>query len=952
MSAQSLRGAGGRIDRSRTLTFTFDGRRYEGHPGDTLASALIANGVRLVGRSFKYHRPRGIVSAGSEEPNALVTLGAGAAAVTNTRATVVPLEDGLAAASQNAWPSLRFDLGALAGLFAPLIPAGFYYKTFLGSSARWTRLYEPAIRHMAGLGPAPVGTDPDRYDKRHVTCDVLVVGAGAAGLAAARAAAANGARTVLVDEQSDAGGGLRGADDRIESIDGWTWAQSAAAAFRGQPDCLFLPLTTAFGCYDHGLVMAVQRAPTGSLVRERLWQIRARRIILATGAHEQPELFGDNDRPGVMLASAVRTYARHYGVIVGHRVLVPTGDDHTASALADAGAEVAMLPAGKRVLRAMGRGRVQGALVGDENGSTQRVACDAIAMSRGWQPAVHLHSQAGGKTLYCPERDCFVPVLPCPGIVSIGGCAGQFDIDAAVEDGEAAGIAAANGTETPAQAPVVGQGTAAMRPVSGVGTAFVDFQNDVTGKDIALAHREGFVAVEHLKRYTTTGMATDQGKLSNLNSLRLMAAHRGIAPGAVGTTTFRPPYTPVSFGALAGIERGDLLDPIRTTPMHDWHVVRGAAFEPVGQWMRPWYYPVGAETMDQAVRRECRAVRNGIGMLDASTLGKIELRGRDVPAFLELVYTNAWKKLGVGRCRYGVMCGEDGMVMDDGVTARIADDRWIMFTTTGNAARVLDHLEDLLQTEWPHLEVYLTSVTDHWSASVVTGPKARAVVEKTVTGIDFGNEAFPHLAMREGRVADASVRVYRISFTGELSYEVHAPALHGAAVWDALFTNGEPHDVTPYGTETMHVLRAEKGYIIIGQDTDGTVTPLDLGLNWAIAGKKPDFVGKRSLARADCRRPDRKQLVGLVPIDHVTRIEEGGQLVEAGTNPRPPCPMLGHVTSAYWSEALGHPFALALLKGGSLRHGDVIDVHMLDGVLPCRVTPPIFVDPEGSRLDG
>jgi sarcosine oxidase, subunit alpha len=889
---------GAKIDRARTISFSFDGRQLTGHPGDTLASALLANGIHMVGRSFKYHRPRGIVTAGPEEPNALVTVGEGALAEANARATVIELYDGLTARSQNAWPSLAFDMGAATSLFSKVLPSGFYYKTFLGPAKRWTRLYEPVIRRMAGLGPAPTTADPEHYDKMHAHCDVLVIGAGDAGTAAAREEVSGGLRVILIDEG--------------------TGSASPAGV-------QMLARTTAFGRYDDNLVMAVERCndhlppAQRSGPRQRLWQIRAGRIVLATGAHQQPLVFANNDLPGVMLAQAGLVYLRDFGVLVGKRIVVAgraLGDRYRV--LDDAGATVIPVDSdvGAHIVSAIGGKRVTGAVI-EREGRQKRVACDAILMAGGWQPAVHLHSHLGGRVQFDAARNCFVPVQDETTPQSIGACAGEIE--------EAAPV-----------------------PAVVAAKAFIDYQNDVTIADIDLASREGFISIEHLKRYTTTGMATDQGKLSNLNALHRLATNLESTPGAVGTTTFRPPYTPVTFGALAAHDRGDLIDPMRLTPMHEWHVENAAVFEDVGQWKRARFYPQAGEDMDAATLREGRAVRASVGMLDASTLGKIDIQGPDAAQFLNLVYTNAWLKLEVGRCRYGIMCGEDGMVFDDGVTARTGENRFLMTTTTGNAARVLDRLEDYLQTEWPHLKVWLNSVTEHWAAVVVTGPKARDMLTGVVEAIDLSNEAFPHLSIREGRVAGIAARLYRISFTGELSYEVHVPAQHCRAIWDALYAAGQPFGVIPYGTETMHILRAEKGYIIIGQETDGTVSPVDLGLSWAIAKNKPDFIGKRSLERSDMLREDRKQLVGLLP---KRIIPEGAQLTEQEGGIAP-VQMLGHVTSSYWSPALDKPFALALLARGRQRIGDVVHARFNGEAVPCTVIDPNVVDPDGGRMNG
>ena len=737
---------------------------------------------------------------------------------------------------------------------------------------------------MAGLGPAPTAPDPDTYAKRHAHCEVLVVGGGNAGRAAAAAARGEG-RVMLIDDRPP----------RTE-LDG----------------VRVLTRTTAFGRYDDGLVMAIERLTDHLPLherdgpRQRLWQIRAKRIVLATGAHQQPLVFPGNDLPGIMLSAAAVTYLEDFGVLVGSRIVV-VGDGAGVEPLAAAGATLIRLP---WIRCALGRRRVTGVV--DADG--RRHACDAVLMAGGWAPALHLHSHVGGKVRFDAGRHVFVPVAEAEQPQSVGACAG----------------------DVPVVVPVA--------PVNGP-KAFVDFQNDVTITDIDLATREGFVSVEHLKRYTTTGMATDQGKLSNLNAMRRLADNRGDGHEVVGLTTFRPPYTPVTFGALAGRDRGLQIDATRFTPLHDWHVAHGAVFEDVGQWKRPRFYPRAGESMHDAVLREGRAVRRNVGLLDASTLGKIDIRGPDSARFLNLVYTNSWLKLEVGRCRYGVMLGEDGMVFDDGVTARIGDQHFIMFTTTGNAARVLDHLEDYLQTEWPHLDVFLTSVTEHWAAAVVTGPRARALLEMIVLDCDLAPVAFPHLSWRTGSVAGMPVRLYRISFTGELSFEIHVDARFAPRVWAALWDAGRAIDLTPYGTEAMHVLRAEKGYVIIGQETDGTVNPLDLDLGWAVPASKPDFVGKRSLARPEMLRDDRKQLVGLLP-DKL--LPEGTQISEMADANR----SIGHVTSSYWSPVLDRPIALALLASGRSRHAQVVHARFDGATVPAQVTAPLFHDPDGLRLNG
>ena len=983
--------SGGRIDRAKPLSFTFDGKAYQGFAGDTLASALIANGVHLVGRSFKYHRPRGFLAAGAEEPNALVDVirGNGRSAP-NLRATQVELYEGLAARSQNRWPSLAFDLSELNDLApAGLIGAGFYYKTFMSPRGAWHHLYEPFIRRLAGLGEAPKQADPDHYAQQYAFCDVLVVGGGAAGLAAALAAAETGASVMLADEQAELGGGLL--DERSATIDGLSaadWLAAALARLSSMPNVTLLPRTQAFGYYAQNLLGLAQRvtdhltAPSAAEPRERLWKVRAKRVVLATGAIERPLVFADNDRPGVMLASAARTYTNRYGVLPGKRAVVFTADDTGYAAALDlhhAGVEIAMIAdlrsvsngdgqvaakaAGLPMANSMainaisGRLRVTGAQLGalDANSvltNPHHIACDLVLMAGGWTPAVHLFSQSRGKLAYDAERQIYTPGAYAQAAQSAGACNGTFDLAAALAEGHAAGAGTAKSFATSgAIAPSGGfHGAVPTAKNSQKIKAFVDFQNDVTAKDIKLAVREGMHSIEHIKRYTTTGMATDQGKTSNMNGLAIAAGALDKAIPDVGLTTFRPPYTPVTFGTLAGHARGQLLDPVRQTPIHPWAEANGAVFEDVGQWKRAWYFPKPGEDMHAAVNRECRAARSAAGLFDATTLGKIEVVGPDAAEFMERLYTNPWQKLGVGRCRYGLMLNEAGFVMDDGVIGRMAIDRFHVTTTTGGAPRVLAHMEDYLQTEFPELKVFLTSTTEQWAVIAIQGPKAREILAPLVEGIDMSPDALPHMSLREGTICGVPTRLFRVSFTGELGFEVNVPADHGRAIWEAIYAAGAPHGLTPYGTETMHVLRAEKGYIIIGQETDGTVTPSDLALDWAIGKTKKDFVGKRSLRRPDLLKTDRKHLVGLLTADPKVVLEEGAQITMEAS-PATGTPALGHVTSSYWSETLGRSIAMALVAGGKERQGQTLHVPMPDGGIPVTVTEPIFFDKEGGRIN-
>ena len=992
---------GGRIDRDRPLAFRFNGRDFGGFVGDTLASALLAAGEHLVARSYKYHRPRGILSAGAEEPNALVQLERGASTQPNVRATQIELYEGLSAASQNCWPGVVFDIGAVNDLLSRVLPAGFYNKTFMWPPGAWMK-YESLIRRAAGLGRAPVLPDPDRYDRMHAHCDVLVAGAGPAGLAAALAAARSGARVILADEQMETGGSLLGTRDRIDDAPAMQWVEQVSGELASTHNVRVLTRTTVFAYFDHNYLGLVERIgdhlPPGARAgraRQRLWKVRAKQVVLATGAHERPLVFRNNDLPGVMLASAARTYLNRFAVRPGERAVVVTNNDSAWDAaldLSDAGMLVCVVEArteapGDLRAQAHSRGievlanhavvaahgaarrvrRVEvAALDGDGRGLASPLRpmdCDLVCMSGGWSPAVHLYSQSGGRVVYDAGRTCFVPGESVQAERSAGAAQGTFDLDFVLAEGREAGKSAAADAgfrrRAAARGPKVEVRRAAppralwQAPLAAgmrAGKSFVDFQNDVTAADIRLAAREGYRAVEHTKRYTTTGMGTDQGKTSNVNALAILGDALGREIAQVGITTFRPPYTPVTFGALAGRDLGALMDPVRRTPMHAWHAANGATWEDVGQWKRAWYYPRDGETMHEAVNRECVAARNAIGLLDASTLGKIDIRGPDAAELLNRIYTNGWKSLPVGRCRYGLMCREDGMVFDDGVTVRLADDRYLMHTTSGNAARVLGWLEEWLQTEWPQLRVYCNSLTEHWATASICGPLSRRLLAELTTDIPLGAQDFPFMSWREGVVAGIPARVMRVSFTGELSFEINVPADYGMAIWTALVNAGAKYGITPFGTEAMHVLRAEKGFIIAGQETDGTVTPLDLGLERMVS-KAKDFIGRRSLARADARREDRKQLVGLLSEDSHEVLPEGAQIVDVAL-PQPPMAMIGHVTSSYWSATLGRSIALALVRGGRARHGQQVWLPLERHAAPASVCEPVFFDPAGERMNG
>jgi sarcosine oxidase subunit alpha len=930
---------GGRIDRARPLRFTFDGLPHVGYAGDTLASALLANGIRVLSQSVTYARIRGIVSAGVEEPNGLVQVGDGAGSAPMLRATQVELYDGLVAESLN------------------------------------------------GRGRLAAEADPARYDKVFTHCDVLVVGAGPAGLAAGLAAGRTGARVLLVDEQAEPGGTLLGSGDTIDGRPGTEWIAQTLAELVALPDVRVLSRATAFGYYDQNCVLLSERrtehlgsaAPSTS-ARQRLWQVRAKRVVLATGAHERPIAFADNDRPGIMLAGSVRTYVNRYAVVPGHRAVVFTNNDSAyacAVDLDDAGLDVPAVvdvrpkPAGPWTQRVRERGievlaghtvlATSGGNHGLDAVSVGRhLECDLLCVSGGFNPAIHLFTQSQGRVRYDEARACFVPDQAMQAVQVAGAANGTFGLTGCIWEGltagaEAASVAGFGDGRPPAAPKVEAVDEEAIEPYwlvpgdSG-STQFVDLERDVTVVDMQRAVGAGMRSVEHVKRYTTIGTGSDQGKTGGISSAAIVAALLGQPVAAIGTTTFRPPYVPVSFGLMAGRTKGQLFDPVRVTTIHPWHQAHGAVFEDVGHWKRPWYFPQADESMDDAILRECRAAREGVAVMDASTLGKIDIQGPDALTFLNRLYTNAYDTLAIGHCRYGMMCKADGMVFDDGVVMHLAPDRYLATTTTGGAAAVMDWTEEWLQTEWTDMRVRLTSVTDHWATIAVVGPRSREVMRALAPAIAVDAASFPFMAIREGLVAGVRARVCRISFSGELAFEIHAPSWYGLPLWEAVMVAGESLNITPYGTGALHVLRAEKGYPIIGQETDGTVTPQDLGMSW-IVSKRKDFIGRRSHRRPDITRPDRRQLVGLLPSDPQELLPEGAQLT-LESRKDPPVAMVGHVTSSYRSAALGRTFALALVKGGRDRMGDTIYAPLPDGIVAATVTEPIFYDKEGLRRDG
>ena len=982
---------GGRlIDRTAPLAFSFDGRALRGYAGDTLAAALLANDQMLIARSFKYHRPRGILAAGVEEPNALVGLGQGPRFEPDQRTTTTELFAGAATVSQNAWPSLNLDVGALNNLAARFLPAGFYYKTFMFPRFAWKHLFEPVVRLSAGIGRAPAEPDADRYEQAYDFTDVLVAGGGIAGLTAALAAAQNGQRVLVLEQTAHWGG--RAPVDGI-TIDGKpadAWVAETLAALKALPNVTLRRRTMVAGVHDHGYVIAQEAVadhlPGADLPRHRLWRIRAGRVIAATGAIERPLAFAGNDIPGVMLAAAVRDYVVNWAVSPGDRTVVVTNNDdayRTALALLDAGLVVpaildarasvtGALPAeararGIRVLEGRGVAKVKGGkrvtavqvcAQAGEGAALETIACDCVAMSGGFSPVVHLFSQPGGKLAWDAANGMFTPDparAPTgadgrPFVTCAGAASGALLPAVCLADAHAAG----GGTGPAPQATAPDE--APMQPVwmmpQGAPPAlrakmWLDFQNDVKVSDVQLAAREGYVSVEHTKRYTTLGMASDQGKMSNINGLAILSDALGQPIPATGTTTFRPPYAPISFGAIAGEARGEIFQPLRRTPMHGWHQENGAHWEPVGLWRRPYCYPRAVETHAQAVNREVANTRQHLGLLDASTLGKILVQGPDAGRFLDMLYTGVMSTLPVGKCRYGLMCSENGFLIDDGVVVRLTEDIWLCHTTTGGADRIHAHMEDWLQCEWWDWQVYTANLTEQFAQVAVVGPNARNLLQ-ALGGIDVSRAALPFMTFAEGTLAGIPARVFRISFSGELSYEVAVPASHGLALWHACLAAGAELGAMPYGTEALHVMRAEKGFIMIGDETDGTVIPQDLGLGWAISKKKPDYIGKRAQERTHMTNPDRWKLVGLETLDGSV-LPDGVLAPAPGVNPNGQRLTQGRVTSTYFSPTLGRGIAMGLVLRGPDRMGEVLDFVAGSKTIKARICDQVFYDKDGEK---
>ncbi len=988
------------IDETYRISFKFNGSTYYGFKGDTLASALLANDIHLVGRSFKYHRPRGIMTAGSEEPNAIVQLHDNSSRTEpNVRATEIEIYEGLEASSQNCWPSVNFDIGGINNLLSPILPAGFYYKTFMWPASFWEK-YEYFIRKSAGLGKSPSKPDPDIYEHKYIHCDVLIIGAGISGIMAAKIAAKKGLKTLLVDEKPNLGGSTIYQDSdyfKINNQNSGSWLEKEINEIKKLENLEIKTRTSVAAFHGYNFLLARENLTDhlpinqrNNKTRHKLLKIRAKKVITATGSIERPMIFDNNDRPGILLSSAIKKYSDYFGVACGEKNILFTNNDsayETAISLIQKGISIEAIIdnreeinskliyeveknnikifKGYTVIDTFGYKRINKVSIMQLSKDGQKVvgskiilSCDCLGISGGWTPAVHLFTQSGGKLKFREEDQVFIPNIYLSDQLSVGACNGDLTLDEILKNIPQSLKKFLNVKSTDYDnLEVISDSNKFKRniwllpsnKVLGKTKSFVDYQNDATAKDIKLALREGFRSIEHVKRYTTTGMGTDQGKLGNMHALGIISETAGAKMGELGTTTFRPPYTPLTFGTIVGRNVGEYFDVFRKTPIHDWHVDNKAEFENVGQWKRAWYYPKDNEDMHQAVQRESKAARESAGILDASTLGKIDIQGTDASEFLNRVYTNAWSKLAIGKCRYGLMLNEDGMVYDDGVTTRLGENHYIMTTTTGGAANVMGKLEDYLQTEWPELDVYLTSVTDHYATVSVCGPNSKKIISKVISNLDLTDENFPHMSFKNASIGKINCRVMRISFTGEHSYEINVQANYGKSVWEKCMEAGKDFNITPYGTETMHLLRAEKGFIIVGQDTDATMTPIDLQMDWIVSKKKYDFIGKRSLYRSDTSREDRKQLVGLLTENPNEVLEEGAQIV-ADIN-KSPIEMLGHVTSSYYSPNLKKSIALGVVKGGKNMMGQKLIIPMEKKNINVFVADPVFLDKENKRLN-
>ncbi|MDC3012996.1 sarcosine oxidase subunit alpha family protein [Candidatus Pelagibacter sp.] len=996
MSQNFRLNTGGLINRDKPIEFKFNGKKYIGYEGDTLASALLANGIHLIGRSFKYHRPRGFFGAGVDEPNAKMQVEINGCSEPNINATEIELVNGLSASSQNCWPSVNFDIGAINNFLNRFFPAGFYYKTFMWPKSFWYRVYEPFIRKAAGLGIASLEKDKERYEHKYEYCDLLVTGSGPAGLASAYAAAKNGAKVILAEDKPRYGGTLLTDDVTIDNLSGKDWSEKIISELKEMPNVIVKNRSQVFGYYDHNMMVMFER--TGDHLekkpkykpRQRLWYIRAKEVLLSTGSIERPIVFGNNDTPGVFLSAAAKEYMKVYGVLIGKKPIIFTNNDsgyETAIEFKKNGVNPIVLDTREdqnselineakdldikikfsyAVIVAHGYKKVKSATIGKldkdkiDFENTEQIDCDSICVSGFWTPTVHLASQSGNKLKFNDSIDAFVPDKSKQNEHSLGAANGTFTLQDTLKNSFNTGSEVSKSItkkDEKIQIPNTNERKYSAHdkfwcsplPKGKNYKRFVDFQNDVAVSDIEVALREGYRSIEHVKRYTTLGMATDQGRTSNLNGLQLVAnVEKKIVP-QVGHTTFRPPFTPVTIGTIVGREIGKEYMPTRKTPMHHWHEKNNAVWVDAGAWKRPRYYKRGNENLFEASKREAKNVRDHVGVCDVTTLGKIDIKGPDAAEFLNRVYTNAWLKLPVGKARYGVMLREDGIVMDDGTTTRISENHYHMTTTTAQAANVLSHLEYYLQIVWPELNVNVVSTTEQWAGAAIAGPKSRDLLAKLFPKIDVSNEALPFMGYVEGDLFGVKARIFRISFSGELAYEINVESDFGLFMWEKIIEIGEEFNVQPYGTEALSTLRIEMGHVA-GPELDGRTIPYDVSLE-GLVSKKKDFIGKRSLAKEAFNQADRQKIVGLVPLDRKSSIPEGSHLVE-NKNAKLPNPKLGHVSSSCWSVENNNPFSLAILKDGKNMIGKkLFAVSPLKNTsIEVEVMSSHYVDHEGKRV--
>ena len=986
----------GYINRDKKISFTFNGKKYFGYEGDTLASALLANGIHLVGRSFKYHRPRGFFGAGVDEPNAKVQLYKGAKTEPNANATEVELVEGLIVKSQNCWPSVSFDFGAINNLFQKFFPAGFYYKTFMWPKSFWYKVYEPIIRKAAGLGVAPLKPDPDRYEHKYEYCDVLIAGSGPSGLASALAAAKNGARVILAEDKSRFGGSLLVDEVTIGNKKGKEWADEAISQLKSMPNVIVKNRSQVFGYYDHNMMVMFEKTrdhienPNKFTPRQKLWYIRAKEIVISTGSLERPLIFGNNDRPGILLSSAAKEYLKVYGVLVGRKPIIFTNNDSAydtaiefkknginplvvdtrtnsdSSVISEAKNLNIDIKFSHGIANTKGYLKVNSAIIGKFNSdkssyeNLEEVSCDCICVSGNWTPTVHLSSQSGNKLKFNETIDAFIPSQSRQKESTIGSANGSFTLKQALEDGFNKGFELSNkitNKNSKSTAPTSNERSYGEHdkfwcmplPKNKHYKRFVDFQNDVAVSDIELAVREGFRSIEHVKRYTTLGMATDQGKTSNLNGLQLVSNIEGKIVPEVGHTTFRPPYTAVTIGTIVGREVGKHYRPTRKSPMHEWHEKNNAVFVDAGLWLRPRYYKQDNESLEEAAKREANNVRKNVGVCDVTSLGKIDIKGPDTAEFLNRIYTNAWMKLPVGKARYGVMLREDGIVFDDGTTTRISENHFHMTTTTAQAVNVLAHLEYYLQVVWPELNVNVLSTTEQWAGAALAGPNSRELLSKLFPETNILNEALPFMGYKESDLFDVPARIFRISFSGELAYEINVESSYGTFMWEKIIEFGQEMNIEPYGTEALSTLRIEMGHVA-GSELDGRTIPYDVSLEGMLS-KKKDFIGKRSLTREAFLNPKREKVVGVIPLDKKTTIPEGSHLVKDG-NAFSPNPKLGHVSASCWSVEYNNPFSLAIIQDGKNRIGEKLyAVSPLNNKnIAVEIVSSHYVDPKGERV--